>query len=48
MSMSDSQLWIDRLGLIKHPEGGYYKETYKSPDIFNTTDLTGPFVRKGS
>jgi predicted cupin superfamily sugar epimerase len=22
--------WIKRLGLKKHPEGGYYKETYRS------------------
>src|ERR1700682_4129056 len=22
--------WIDKLGLIAHPEGGYYRETYRS------------------
>jgi predicted cupin superfamily sugar epimerase len=25
-----AQYWIDRLGLIPHPEGGYYRETYRS------------------
>lgn len=31
----DSNLLIDGLGLIKHPEGGYYKETYRSADTLN-------------
>src|SRR6202171_1443531 len=22
--------WIDKLGLIAHPEGGYYRETYRA------------------
>jgi uncharacterized protein len=26
----DAQYWIDRLGLIPHPEGGYYRATHKS------------------
>lgn len=25
-----AQYWIDQLGLIPHPEGGYYRETYRS------------------
>jgi predicted cupin superfamily sugar epimerase len=25
-----AQYWIDRLNLIPHPEGGYYRETYRS------------------
>ncbi len=25
-----AQYWIDRLSLIPHPEGGYYRETYRS------------------
>jgi len=28
--MKDAQYWIDHLGLVRHPEGGYYKETYRS------------------
>ena len=25
-----AQYWIDKLNLIPHPEGGYYRETYRS------------------
>lgn len=25
-----AQYWIDKLGLVPHPEGGYYRETYRS------------------
>ncbi len=25
-----AQYWIDKLNLIAHPEGGYYRETYRS------------------
>jgi uncharacterized protein len=28
--MQTSQFWIDRLDLQKHPEGGYYNETFRS------------------
>ena len=29
--MSDgAKFWIERLGLMRHPEGGYYRETYRS------------------
>lgn len=31
----DAQFWIDKLNLQKHPEGGYYKETYRSLDRIN-------------
>lgn len=30
--MRDAQYWIDRLGLRRHPEGGYYRETYRSTE----------------
>jgi predicted cupin superfamily sugar epimerase len=29
---SKAQYYIDRFGLIEHPEGGWYKETYRSQD----------------
>jgi hypothetical protein len=29
----DAQYWIDRLSLKPHPEGGYYKEIYRSEEI---------------
>jgi uncharacterized protein len=28
--IKSAQYWIDRLNLIAHPEGGYYRETYRS------------------
>ena len=31
--------WIDRFGLALHPEGGYYKETYCSPDVITSAGL---------
>ena len=27
---NSAQYWIDQLNLIAHPEGGYYRETYRS------------------
>jgi predicted cupin superfamily sugar epimerase len=35
--MNNSQYWIDKLSLIKHPEGGYYREIYRSPGKINVT-----------
>lgn len=29
--MTKAQDWIDRLDLSPHPEGGYFRETYRSP-----------------
>jgi predicted cupin superfamily sugar epimerase len=26
----DAAYWIERLGLVEHPEGGWYRETYRS------------------
>lgn len=31
--MQDASYWIDKLRLTKHPEGGYYRETYRSGTI---------------
>lgn len=30
--MMDKSYWIEKLNLVKHPEGGYYKEVYRSAD----------------
>lgn len=30
--MNDAAYWIHRLGLQAHPEGGYFRETYRSPE----------------
>ncbi len=29
------QYWVNKLDLQKHPEGGYYKETYRGSDLIN-------------
>jgi hypothetical protein len=38
--------WIAVLGLVPHPEGGFYRETYRSPDTLAAAHLppryTGP------
>jgi hypothetical protein len=31
----DAKYWIDKLSLQKHPEGGYYREVYRSEGFFN-------------
>ncbi|MFL5535008.1 MAG: cupin domain-containing protein [Gemmatimonadales bacterium] len=33
---------IASLGLIAHPEGGYYREVYRSPASVNPSDRRGP------
>jgi uncharacterized protein len=35
--------WIDRLELSSHPEGGFYKETYRSAESFDGSALPGRF-----
>jgi uncharacterized protein len=30
--MHPPELWIENLKLLPHPEGGFYKETYRSPE----------------
>ncbi len=31
--MKDADYWIEKLGLAKHPEGGYYRGIYRSGEI---------------
>lgn len=33
--MEPAETWIKKLSLSHHPEGGYFKETYRSTEIFN-------------
>lgn len=35
---TDPTYWIDTLQLEPHPEGGYYKEIYQSPQTHETAD----------
>jgi uncharacterized protein len=33
--MQKAEFWIDRLQLEPHPEGGYYRETYRSKEAYS-------------
>ena len=35
----DAQYWIDKLGLTGHPEGGYFRETYRSAESIPASGL---------
>lgn len=37
--MKNAQYWIDKLGLIEHPEGGFFVETYRSQEIISVGEL---------
>jgi len=41
--MRNPQYWIKHLNLISHPEGGYYKEVYRSDEGITTDSLPGRF-----
>ena len=36
--MKPAQYWIDHLGLSPHPEGGFYKETYRAGQTIGSGD----------
>ena len=37
--MKDAVYWIRNLGLIEHPEGGYFREIYRSPEAISKDSL---------
>lgn len=39
----NAKILIDRLGLVSHPEGGYYRETYRSAGIIPAVALSPAF-----
>ncbi len=41
--MKDANYWIDHLNLASHPEGGYFKETYRSDEIIDGNNLPARF-----
>ena len=41
--MKDANYWINHLQLLKHPEGGYYKEVYRSDELINQNHLPQRF-----
>jgi predicted cupin superfamily sugar epimerase len=40
----DAEYWIEKLRLEAHPEGGYYRQTYKSDLILAKESLPGKFT----
>ena len=40
--MEKAEFWIEKLTLLPHPEGGFYRETYRNPDSYSFTGAT-PF-----
>ena len=38
----NADLIIEMLELIEHPEGGYYKETYRSAELMSFEGFSGP------
>jgi uncharacterized protein len=41
--MNNVDYWINHLELLPHPEGGYYKETYRSSETVASTALPDRF-----
>lgn len=39
----DASYWIKKLNLARHPEGGYYREIYRSSETLETTQLPARF-----
>ena len=37
--MHPVEFWIEHLNLLPHPEGGFYKETYRSTEVLNHDQL---------
>ncbi|MEH7009787.1 cupin domain-containing protein [Neobacillus niacini] len=48
MRINDLHIWVSKLGLSPHPEGGYYKRTFESDEQINDNELSVNFegVRK--
>jgi len=41
--VSDAAFWIERLDLRPHPEGGYYRETYRATETVAADGLPTRF-----
>ncbi len=44
LAMSDAEYWIKKLGMIEHPEGGYFKEVYKAKERIEEDALPDRFT----
>ena len=43
MKQNSAKYWIEKLGLQKHPEGGWYKEVYRSEETVSKNGLPQGF-----
>ncbi len=41
--MKDSKFWVKKISLIPHPEGGFYKEVYRSAEAASAESLPERF-----
>jgi hypothetical protein len=41
--MHTAKYWIEKLDLVKHPEGGYFKEVYRSDEIIPKSALNARY-----
>ena len=41
--MKDACYWIEKLELARHPEGGYFRETYRSDEVVSAAGLPARF-----
>jgi predicted cupin superfamily sugar epimerase len=44
--MNSAKYWIEKLDLTKHPEGGYFKEVYRSDEYMPKTALPARYRAK--
>lgn len=41
---TNTEYWINKLNLSKHPEGGYFKEVYRADEIINKNSLPERYI----
>lgn len=46
MNNNNADYWVSKLGLLPHPEGGYYKRTFESEERTSDEELTVDFDGK--
>jgi predicted cupin superfamily sugar epimerase len=39
--MKNAQYWVENIGMLEHPEGGYFKETYRAEGAFTPEGFSG-------
>jgi uncharacterized protein len=44
LTTEDAKYWIDKLRLMPHPEGGYYRQTYRAELVIDRAALPAGFL----